>query len=58
MKSISYADLRTVLKNMDKDGKLVILGDFNAQVGGSSDTCSCIGCHEMEKYFTHTHTHL
>lgn len=44
-----YDDLRTILINADRNGKLVLLGGLNTCVGLDSKLWSSIGCHGMGK---------
>ena len=40
-----YSDLRTALRKVPKDDKIMLLGDFNARVGQDSGTWDVIGKH-------------
>ena len=44
-----YADLRSVLKNVYKDDKIVLMGDFNVRAGCNSGMWGSIGRHGMGK---------
>lgn len=44
-----YGDLRTILINADRNGKLVLLGGLNYCVGLDSKLWSSIGYHGMGK---------
>ena len=44
-----YADLSSVIQKIDRNDKLIILGNFNARVGQDFDTWSCLGRHGTGK---------